>query len=122
MKATSILNKQNTSTVIKTFYSRAFSEIQSKPRRKLVPLDSKKDFKFFIMKSKVQQVYREALKDAQTIQDPDVRQDMYQMMRDEFDVFRRLRDQPLDPHKIDYNLALIRKKMTILEEIKKRVI
>ena len=43
------------------------------------------------------------------------------MMQDEFDIFRRQRDQPIDAHKIDYNLALVRKKITIIEEIKKRV-
>ena len=46
---------------------------------------------------------------------------MYQMMQDEFDIFRRQRDLPLDPHKTDYNLALVRKKLVIIEEMKKRV-
>lgn len=61
----------------------------TKPKRKLPPIDPNKDFKFFIMKAKVCQVYREALKEAKMISDPDLSSDMQNLMRDEFQVFRQ---------------------------------
>jgi hypothetical protein len=42
-------------------------------------------------------------------------------MKDEFDIFRRERDKTLDIERIDYYLALIRKKINRIKEIKDRV-
>ncbi len=63
--------------------NRAFSEV-----RKRV-LDQRMDFKFFMMRTKVKQVYREALKEAQQFQDIDLRNHMTEMIKDEFKPIRR---------------------------------
>lgn len=52
-------------------------------------LDPRKDFKFFIIKAKVLQMYREALMEARSFEDPDVRNSMVDMIKDEFRVLRR---------------------------------
>jgi hypothetical protein len=48
-------------------------------------------FKYFINKTTVLQQYREALKQANTVIDPDLRVEMQQFMRDEFAPFRKFR-------------------------------
>jgi hypothetical protein len=70
------------------------------------------DFKFFMMRTKVIQIYREALQEARLFSDPEMREHMQQMIRDEFRPLRRDRaevDWKLDIEAIDYHLALIRK-------------
>ncbi len=52
------------------------SEVKQQVKRKLPALDPNKDFKFFIERSKVIQVYREALKEAKSINDPETSRDM----------------------------------------------
>ena len=48
-------------------------------------------FKYFINKSTVLGVYREALLMTRDFKDPDIREGMQQMIRDEFEPFRKYR-------------------------------
>jgi hypothetical protein len=51
-------------------------------------LDPRKDFRFFMMRAKVRQVYREALQEARGCPEG-AREAMSDLIRDEFRVFRR---------------------------------
>jgi hypothetical protein len=94
------------------------------PRRIINAADPRKDFKYFVMRAKVSQVYREALQEAKAFPDPSMKLEMQDLMRDEFRVFRR---DPLDlgwkleADKIDYHLALIRKQINMIKELRDRV-
>ena len=77
-----------------------------------------KDFKYFLLKAKVQQMYREALKEANSFPDPCLRDEMTQFMKAEFQVFRK---RQMDAGSVDYHLALIRKKLNHIKELKQRV-
>ena len=48
-------------------------------------------FKYFINKSTVLGVYREALLMTRDFEDPDIREGMQQMIKDEFEPFRKYR-------------------------------
>lgn len=85
-------------------------------------MDPRKDFRFFLAKAKVCQVYREALQEAGAFGDPAVRESMRDLVRDQFRVFRPARqDWTLDLDRIDYELALIRKQINMIKELRDRV-
>jgi Complex 1 protein (LYR family) len=87
-------------------------------------LDPRKDFKFFLMRAKVCQVYREALKECRLFRDPSTRTEMQVMIKGEFRVFRRdPADQGwrLDVGQIEYQLALMRKQINMIKEWRDRV-
>ena len=91
-------------------------------RRVLPKMDPRKDFKFFLARAKVCQVYREALQEASAFTDPEVRDSMRDLIREQFRVFRPVRqDWTLDLDRIDYELALIRKQINMLKELRDRV-
>ena len=45
---------------------------------------------------------------------------MQQMMKEEFEVFRKDRGQKVDAEKIDFYLALIRKRINMVKEMRSR--
>ena len=69
--------------------SRTFSSFKS--RRKLEDGTPPPCFKYFINKSPVLGVYRESLKIAYSIPDPDTKEWCIQSVKDEFDAFRKFR-------------------------------
>ena len=76
------------------------------------------------MRTKVIQVYREALQETKGLQDADMRSSMTQYIKDLFQPLRRDRrqtDWKLDVPSIDYHLALIRKQINFVKELKDRV-
>ena len=76
------------------------------------------------MKAKVCQVYREALLLARDFNDPQMRSHMTDMIKDEFRPLRRDRKDvqwQLDVEKIDYHMALIRKQINTIKELRDRV-
>jgi len=99
------------------------SSVKRKAGLPLKPLDPRMDFRFFMMRTKVIQVYREALQEARQFRDPDMREQMTQMVKDEFRPLRRDRSEEkwkLDIEKIDYQLACIRKTINMIKELKER--
>ena len=106
-----------------TLLPRALSttESMSKAQARRLKLDPKLDFKFFVMKAKVCQVYRESLQIAREFKDPEMRLQMTDMVRDEFRPLRRDRQDTqwkLDVERIDYQLALIRKQINMIKELR----
>ncbi|TNV87614.1 hypothetical protein FGO68_gene2092 [Halteria grandinella] len=96
----------------------------NKPKSRLASTDPRKDFKYFVMRAKVCQVYREALIEARQFSDLQMKSEMSQMIQDEFRVFRRDPadlNWKLDSGKIDYHLALIRKQINMIKELRDRV-
>ena len=77
--------------------------------------------KYFITRTTILQVYREALKLAYTASngDPATRDSLLELMKDEFRPFRQARDrgQFLTQDAVDYNLARIRKRINELKDL-----
>lgn len=77
------------------------------------------------MRAKICQVYREALLETKGFADEDTREQMRDMIKHEFSVFRRRQEEEstwkLDVDKIDYHLAVIRKQINMIKDLKDRV-
>lgn len=61
----------------------------NKTKSRLANSDQRKDFKYFIVRAKVCQVYREALLETRLFGDPQMKSEMASLIKDEFRVFRR---------------------------------
>lgn len=86
--------------------------------------DVRLDMKYFITRTTILQVYREALKLAYTASNGDAttRDCLLDMMKDEFRPFRQARDRGayLTQDAVDYNLAKVRKRINELNEMLER--
>ena len=83
-------------------------------------LDPRKDFRFFLLRSKVRQVYREALLEARS-DDPSLREQLTALVKEDFQVFRRGGEE-VDAGKIEYELALIRKQINMIRALRERAL
>ena len=75
-----------------------------------------------MMRAKVRQVYREALQEARGCPEG-AREAMSDLIRDEFRVFRRDpadESWKLDSDQIDYHLAIVRKQINMVKELRER--
>jgi hypothetical protein len=70
------------------------------------------DLKYFIMRTNILLLYREALKFTYQIKDPTVRSDLQIYLRNEFELNRHLEDRK----KIEYLIGYTRKKLNTFKE------